>query len=366
MATKEKSAVIAVPELSFHEAKDLLKECIRLHFEGHRNTQALIVGSSACGKTSCVKEASFEMDCEYEADHPAFNDPTDVKGLPWPDRSGDKAGHVPFALYKKLIDATKPIVFCIDDLGQGTAAVQASYMPLLFDRKIGNHKISDQVVIFATTNKKTDRAGVSGLLEPVKSRFGTIFNLGIDGNEWIQWAIKNDCDPSVIAYHKFWEGKGGDWSHLYKFVATADMTNSPNYRGWASVGLNLMKMNLPGRTRRIAIAGAIGSEESTNFMDYLETVNKIPSIDSILRDGKNGQVPDEPGILFATVCALVYRVLPKQMQHFADYVLKLNDAGRAEFAAVMMKDIQHRSDAHSLINNTHFQKIYMSLSHLIG
>jgi len=50
-------------------------------------------------------------------------------------------------------------------------------MQLILGRCINGHKVSDHVTFLAATNKKSDRAGVSGILEPVNSRFAAIVEL---------------------------------------------------------------------------------------------------------------------------------------------------------------------------------------------
>ncbi len=73
--------------------------------------------------------------------------------------------------------ATKLTACFIDDLGQATPAVQAAAMQLILARTLNGHRVSDHVVFIAATNRRTDRAGVSGILEPVKSRFATLVEL---------------------------------------------------------------------------------------------------------------------------------------------------------------------------------------------
>jgi hypothetical protein len=47
---------------------------------------------------------------------------------------------------------------------------------------------------------REDRAGVSGILEPVKSRFTTIIEMEPDVDDWTNWATSNNIRPEIIAF----------------------------------------------------------------------------------------------------------------------------------------------------------------------
>ena len=84
-----------------------------------------------------------------------------------------QAEFLPFGDLRALIQADKDTVFFLDDLGQAPPTVQAAAMQLILARRINGHHVSDSVTFIAATNRKQDKAGVSGILEPVKSRFAT-------------------------------------------------------------------------------------------------------------------------------------------------------------------------------------------------
>ena len=116
-----------------------------------------------------------------------MNDPTDYKGLPALPRPGDtEATFIPFGELSRAINATRPTVWFFDDLGQASPAVQAACMQLVLARRINGHALPDCITFVACTNRRADRAGVSGILEPVKSRFVSIVNLEPDIDSWCQ------------------------------------------------------------------------------------------------------------------------------------------------------------------------------------
>jgi MoxR-like ATPase len=147
----------------------------------------LITGKPAIGKSDIIEQSCAEAKAELIISHPVVSDPTDFKGLPF--ASNGEAHFLPFGDLKKLIDAKKSTVFFLDDLGQAPAAVQASVMQLLLSRRINGFQVSEHVTFIAATNRREDKAGVTGMLEPVKSRFASIVELEVDTNDWCKWAL---------------------------------------------------------------------------------------------------------------------------------------------------------------------------------
>src|SRR5882724_8207438 len=131
------------------------------------------------------------------------------------------------ALLAKTIPAKLTILITgAPGIGKTDCEAQACAMQLILGRQIDGHRVSDEVVFIAATNRRGDRAGVSGILEPVKSRFATIVELVPDLNDWCVWAASTDIAPEVIAFLRF-------RPELFSyFKPTADLTNSPSPRTW--------------------------------------------------------------------------------------------------------------------------------------
>jgi MoxR-like ATPase len=212
-----------------------LKEAVKFAIKNKH--PLLIKGAPGIGKTDIVTQACRETKTELIISHPVVSDPTDFKGLPFPVKGQMKATFLPFGDLLKLIDADKPTAFFLDDLGQATASVQAAAMQLLLARRINGHKVSDQVVFLAATNRRQDRAAVQGILEPVKSRFSAIVELEVVNDDWVDWAIAQQMPVELIAFIRFRP------QLLHDFKPTADISNTPNPRTVAAVG-KMMKSGL--------------------------------------------------------------------------------------------------------------------------
>jgi hypothetical protein len=246
----------------------------------------LIVGAPGIGKTEIVTHACDEVGMDMIVSHPVVSDPTDYKGLPFV-VDGDRAEFLPFGELRQLMHATQPTVFFLDDLGQAPPSVQAAAMQLLLARRINGHSVSEHVRFIAATNRRQDRAGIQGVLEPVKSRFASILHLQSDHEDWVTWALAKELPTALIAFIRFRP------QLLHDFMPTNDLVNSPSPRTVASVGQMLNKQ-LPHTLEYAMIAGAAGEGFATEFKAFLEIFRQLPNPDMIVLSPDKVEVPEDP------------------------------------------------------------------------
>lgn len=287
----------------------------------------LIRGKPGVGKSDIVCQASKAAGIHPDnlhIWHPVVSDPTDAKGLPWVVEG--EAEFLPFGHLKAIMETEEPTVVFLDDLGQAPAAVQAAYMQLLLAREINGQKISDQVTFVAATNRKEDKAGVNGLLEPVKSRFKAIVELEVDSGEWCKWAMRNGMPHELIAFNRLRP------ELLDSFKATKDLINSPSPRTVAALG----EWQNAGITNFEVLAGAAGEGYAGEYVSFLEIYRTLPDIDYILLHPQDAPVPDrsKPSELYAIATALAYRADESNF----DSILEYTDRMPEEFQTLCIQD----------------------------
>lgn len=300
----------------------------------------LIEGEPGVGKTDVIKQVTASHSHSLVLMHPVVHDPTKYSGMPWVSQNGKtlRADFIPFGQLQELISADVPTVAFLDDFGQATPAVQAAAMQLFLAREIDGAKISDFVTFIVATNGRSHRAGVSGILEPVKSRFITLVELVANVTDWRKWAAAAGIRPEVIAF----------LAHrpqlLSCFKPTADMTNSPSPRQWAAVSRQL-KIGVPKQIQLKTICGAVGEGAGTEFTAFLRVWQNMVSPDLALTAPDTAPIPDEPSALYALVTAIADRVQQASMERFGRYLTRVLKAKGEEFAACSMQVATARDPA---------------------
>lgn len=255
----------------------------------------LIKGKPGIGKSDIVTQVAEELKANLCIFHPVVSDPTDFKGMPF--MKGDQADFLPFGELMRLINAKKLTICFLDDLGQAPASVQAACMQLILARRINGHKVSDHVVFIAATNRREDKAGVSGLLEPVKSRFASIIELEVNTEDWITWALGNEMPVELISFIQ-WRPE-----LLDQFQPTRDMVNTPSPRTVANIG-KLYNEGLPSKLEFEVFKGTAGEAFAVEFTAFLKIYRELPDVNQIILSPDTAIVSEEPAVLYALSGAL--------------------------------------------------------------
>lgn len=302
----------------------------------------LITGRPGIGKSDLVEQAAHATGHELLISHPVVEDPTDSKGLPFPSPDGSAAKFLPFGDLELAMNAMLPTIWFLDDLGQASPAVQAAKMQLLLARRIGEHKLPPHVTFIAATNRRNDNAGVSGILDPVISRFATVVELEPTIDDWTGWAVRNNVPPALIAFLRF----RPDLLSVQK--TSRDIENSPSPRSWGFVAKTMGVV--PKDLELISYAGSVGEAAAGELMSFLGIYRELPSPDAILLSPDTAPIPETPAALYAISTALAAHSTEGNFDRVLTYNDRLIDEGYREFAALLARDAVRRTPE---LQNTH-------------
>ena len=314
---------------------------------------ALLVGPPGVGKSQIVEQAATEAGNNLHCSFPALEDPTDPKGFPWLSANKDYADFKPFGTLHRVLTSKHACVWFIDDLGQATPSVQAAYMQWLLARRMNGRVLPDHVTILAATNRRTDRAGVSGILEPVKSRFVSIVGIEPNLDDLCQWAIKRGgWMPSSIAFMRFRP------ELMHQFTPSQDIVNYPSPRTWDHAD-KLLRLNLPPSVELAAIQGAVGEGPGIERLVFeREFREKISlSLDAILLDPDSAPIPETPATLYAVAVGLASKATEGNFGRVARYAERLREhrceqhrGGMGEFGVLLIRDAVRRHNVEKIVN----------------
>lgn len=276
--------------------------------------------------------------------------PIDLRGIPSkvtitqkikkPVKSGDKI------IYKQIdeqVDVARwlrPEIFQMDDsddvinflfLDEITAApqsVQAAAYQLTLDRKVGEHKLPDNVFVLCCGNRISDRAIASKLSTALANRLLHIeFYPDID--DWKKWALNNNIDMRIVGFLN-WKPE-----LLFKFDPTSDDIAFPTPRTW-EMASNILKKVKDIKIAQALIAGCVGIGTAIEFSGYAKVYHALPNVDSIF-EGKNIEYPTKMDIAYALSSSLVNRA-NKATKKQLDNMIKWLIGWRTDYAILTVKD----------------------------
>lgn len=302
---------------------------------------ALIVGAPGVGKSDILRQSAVAAKFQTIIMHPATSDPTKFEGLPFPAADRKSAEFLPYGDLKRILDATEPTLVILEDFGQAPVSVQAAAMQLLHsasgERRLGDKIVPKHITFALTSNRRTDRAGVQGILETVKSRCSTIIEVMPTLEDWKEWAISNGIAQEIIGFLNFRK------EFFMKFEATADMTNSPSPRTWHATS-RLLQLGVPKHLRLPMFSGAVGDGAAGELVNYLETVEEAPDIGEILKHPKTAPIPpmEKQALLYAVSSGLSYSASKDTMRAITTYAQRMFAENKSEFATLIIVDSVRR------------------------
>ncbi|MGE0367283.1 MAG: ATP-binding protein, partial [Phycisphaerales bacterium] len=252
-------------------------------------------GPPGVGKSSCVHQAVKDLGLMLVDLRAVLLDPVDLRGLP-----SIRDGRAHWCPPSFFPHAGEGVIFA-DELAQAPPLVQAGFLQLTLDRKIGDYELPSGWTVLAASNRQEDRAGTHKLISPLLNRFIHL-DLEVSHEDWMAWAIESGVPVEVRAFLNFKPGL------LFDFNPASGARAFPTPRSWAFVGEVLPYT--PQDLLFSVVAGTVGEGPAAEFTAFCEIFQKLPDPDAVLEHPTQAKVPDAKAVsvLYALVGALSERM----------------------------------------------------------
>lgn len=230
-----------------------------------------------------------------------------------------------------VFDYPRGILF-LDEFGQADPDTKKTAADLLLNKRVGKWQLPPGWVVWAASNRTSDRSGVTKSFDFVINRRGEI-HISDDVESWNDWAMASGVHPSIVAFTNsnpqvvFTDGvpdKQGPWCTPRSLVEAARFLK-------AAAGPD---GKLPTEADVVEIvSGIIGQGAAAQLMAYLRLAGQLPQFADIIRDPQNAKVPDQPDGRMLVTYSLASRVDATNAQAVVDYMERLPK----EFATTFVK-----------------------------
>jgi len=278
-------------------ARSLIKKCFS------KKRPIFLWGPPGIGKSELVEGIASESNGLLLDLRLGLMDPTDLRGIPFYNKdTGTMDWAPPIDLPTEETASQYPlVVLFLDEMNVAAPSVQAAAYQLILNRRIGQYKLPDNVVVVAAGNRESDKGVTYRMPTPLANRFIHI-EMRVDYPSWLDWATVNSIHKDVIGYISFAK------QDLYDFDAKSASRAFATPRSWTFVSELIEDNDLDDQTLTDLIAGTVGEGLAVKFMAHRKVASQMPNPTDVL-DGKVKELKiKEISAMYSLVIAMCYEL----------------------------------------------------------
>ncbi len=251
------------------------KNAIRKAFKKQR--PLFLWGPPGIGKSDIIHQIGAEMGAHVIDIRLSLWEPTDIKGIPYFDtNSGTMVWGSPSELPTNELASKFPnVILFLDEMNSAAPSVQAAAYQLILNRRVGQYKLPDNVLIVAAGNREADKGVTYRMPAPLANRFVHL-EMRVDFDDWSMWATNNRVHKDVVGYVTFAK------KDLYDFDPKSSSRAFATPRSWSFVSELLEEDDTNDETLMDLISGAVGEGLALKFMAHRKVSSKLPKPEDIL------------------------------------------------------------------------------------
>ena len=229
-------------------------------------------------------------------------EPTDIKGIPYFDtNSGKMVWGAPAELPDDELAAKYDnIVLFLDEMNSAAPAVQAAAYQLILNRRGGQYRLPDNVMIVAAGNREADKGVTYRMPAPLANRFIHL-ELAVSFDDWFEWAVTNRVHKDVVGFLNFAK------RDLYDFDPKSPSRSFATPRSWSFVS-ELLEDDLDESTTTDLVAGAVGEGLAVKFMAHRKVASSMPDPVEILAGKVKEMKTKEISAMYSLTVSLCYEL----------------------------------------------------------
>jgi DNA polymerase III delta prime subunit len=277
--------------MKLSEAYKIVKGCMS------QKVPVMLWGPPGIGKSSLIHQISKELGCRVVDLRLAQLEPTDLRGVPMPNRETGRAEWYLPAFWptsatqettRKVTDADGkthsvtvavgdcldgPGVIFLDEIEKAPVSVKNASLQLVLDRMVGSYKLPNDWSIVCAGNREEDGCFSQPLGSALSNRMIHL-DIESDVDAWGTWARDNDVSEDVIAFLHF------NPSLLYK---QTEEHAFPTPRSWV-LASSLIKNVKAQRDQKELMTAAVGRGAASEFTVWNNVYRSVDP-EKILEEG---------------------------------------------------------------------------------
>jgi hypothetical protein len=259
-------------------------------------------GPPGIGKSDIIHQIGENMEALVIDIRLSLWEPTDIKGIPYYAANDNCMMWAQPAELPDEVTATKykNIILFLDEMNSAAPAVQAAAYQLILNRRVGQYKLPDNVVIVAAGNREADKGVTYRMPAPLANRFVHL-EMAVDFDDWFQWAVINKQHKDVVGYLQFSK------KDLYDFDPKSPSRSFATPRSWSFVS-ELLEDDDDEVTTTDLVSGSVGEGLAVKFMAHRKVAASMPNPTDILQGKVKELQTKEISAMYSLTVSLCYEL----------------------------------------------------------
>lgn len=238
-------------------------------------------GHQGIGKTQILQQVADELGWDYKAIYCAQTSTEDLIGMPKIVEDGKGGWSTEFAK-PTLFPDKENTIFVLEEINRAPLEVQQSVLQLLTDKKIGNFVLPKNVLICACINP-TDSVYMTQELDSVFVNRMVTIDVETNVEEFCKYAETKGVNPDIINFMQSLNTSQVGIHFTQKPTENTIGKAMPSPRTWM-IANEILKFDISDNALAQMLSGAIGKETATFFLSTRNKLDKLVSVDAIIKD----------------------------------------------------------------------------------
>lgn len=270
------------------------------HTAVRQKEPVMVWGQPGAGKSEIVAQLAADHGAVLVDIRLSQYDSVDLRGVPTVEGRAtvwNVPSTMPFKSNPAFNTITGPIILFFDELNAASKATEAVAYQIINDGRCGEHELMDNVIIVAAGNREGDKGVTNKMALPLANRF-THVEASVSSEAFQAYLLERGYPAECVAFFGFRKNLTTtfDPSKPDKAFATP--------RTWAKAFKYYRDPITPERIKRAQMAGAVGEGPSSEFLAFVDCMNKVVPISKIIADPTGAPLPDELSMRYATAVSV--------------------------------------------------------------
>jgi hypothetical protein len=242
----------------------------------------------------------------------------------------------------------RPKIIMLDEVSKAPNVVKPMFTRLMLERCIGEFKLPEGSIVFATGNNASDGVGDT-MQAHINNRVTTIDVEKPTNEEWIEWALQNGVNEMVIAtVHQFphvmqsyIDDPKGENPYIFNPKKNVGAYASP--RSLTKAGFICDNREQFGNDLTMeALRGTVGVSLAGDMLAYMSVADAVPSWEAIESSPKKTPIPESPAAQLLLLFGSISHVKDKESaKAYVEYFFRFDLELRMLWARQFKTRLEH-------------------------